>query len=60
MKKTYVFQTPFLLRKVHLLWKFTASDESVYTNDCRDAGDAHKWVAAETVDSVTLDKESIL
>jgi hypothetical protein len=42
---------------VHLLWKFTKSDETVFTNDAKvvDA-DVEKCVKAETIESVTVDK----
>ena len=50
------FQTPFLLKKVHLLWKFTTTDGTTFTNDSRDVIDAGHVVTVETIDSVTIDK----
>jgi hypothetical protein len=50
------FQTPFLLKKVHLLWKFTTAEGVIFTNDSREVSDAGNVVIAEMIDSVTLDK----
>ena len=51
------FNTPFLLRKIHLLWKFTRVDETVISNDAKVVDDdAEKCVKVEAIDSVTVDK----
>ena len=53
------FQTPFLLRKVHLLWKFTKSDETISSNDVPES-DADKCVRVDPIESVTLEKSGKL
>ena len=53
------FQTPLLLRKVNLLWKFPKIDETVYSNDAKNVdGVIENCVIAETIDSVTVDKNA--
>lgn len=49
------FQTPFLMKKIQLLWKFNKGDET-FSNDASTSDAEGDFVKVETVDSLTIDK----
>lgn len=52
------FQTPFLLKKIHLLWKFTSPDEMVFSNDTN--GDTGGFIVINSIGTGQLTIESSL